>query len=183
MKEKREFFSCHSLFLPTYDLEFRFCKRAPLGVQVDREQSPARAPSAVPISLPPSRPIGELTTPRSGPASDSQVSKHQLESPGNSRRSRRFRSNRRWRHELDYDAESVLWLLLYWVLILQPVDSLPELVDASTWPSLMGTVLARITMLEALSLGRLVPGLTHSVYEPLLPLLKKPAAIISIDRH
>ncbi len=41
MKETREFF-LSLLFLPMHDLNFRFSERAPLGVQVDRKQSPAR---------------------------------------------------------------------------------------------------------------------------------------------
>jgi len=91
--------------------------------------------------------------------------------------------NRQWRHELDHDAESILWLLLYWVVLAQPVQSPKELIGMPTWTLLMGQVESRITMLETLALGRSLTGLTHSVYQALLPLLSKLAAIFIIDRH
>jgi len=91
--------------------------------------------------------------------------------------------NRQWRHELDHDAESILWLLLYWVVLAQPVQSPKELIVMPTWSQLMGEVDSRIAMLQTLALGGSLKGLTHSVYQPLLPLLNKLAAIFNIDRH
>jgi len=91
--------------------------------------------------------------------------------------------NRQWRHELDHDAESILWLLLNWVVLAQPVQSPKELIGMPTWSMLMGEVDYRIAMLQGLALGGSLTGLTHSVYQPLLPLLSKLAAIFIIDRH
>ena len=91
--------------------------------------------------------------------------------------------NRPWRHELDHDAESVFWLLLYWLVLAQPQKSQKELISMSTWSTLRGAVHSRIDMVEILALGRPSPGLTHSVYQPLLPLLSDLAAILVVDRH
>ncbi len=92
-------------------------------------------------------------------------------------------SSRKWRHELDHDAESVLWLLLYWCLTMQPADSPKEAVGASTWSMLTGPVGSCIGMLDILAHGRELPGITHSVYKPLASLLSDLSAILSVDRH
>ena len=83
-----------------------------------------------------------------------------------------------WKHELDHDTESLFWLLLYWVVGAQPENEEKELISASFWPRLTGSVDDRIDLLQ----GRLI-GAIHSVYRPLLPLLQKLADILGVDRH
>jgi len=73
--------------------------------------------------------------------------------------------NRQWRHELDHDAESVFWLLLYWLVLAQPGQSQKEVIGMP------------------MSQGVLLHGLTHSVYQPMLPLLRDLAAILVVDRY
>jgi hypothetical protein len=86
--------------------------------------------------------------------------------------------NRQWRLELDlnHDAESISWPFFTGF----PGQSPKELI---TWSMLRGLVDSCIDMLEILALGRPSPGLTHSVYQPLLPLLSDLAAILVVDRH
>jgi hypothetical protein len=41
-----------------------------------------------------------------------------------------------WRHELEHDAESVFWLLLYWAMVMQPARLPTEQIDpvpGQTW--------------------------------------------------
>jgi hypothetical protein len=83
-----------------------------------------------------------------------------------------------WRHELDHDTESVFWVLLYWLVGAQPENEDEEPIAANFWTGLTGSVGARIDLLQ----GRLT-GATHSVYQPLLPLLKKLARILNVDGH
>lgn len=88
--------------------------------------------------------------------------------------------NCKWRHELDHDAESVFWLLVYWAVSAQPEKSQEESIDRGIWSSLIGSTSSR---------NRLVLGwggfqdATHSVYKPLWPLLESVATILHIDRH
>ena len=39
-----------------------------------------------------------------------------------------------WRHELDHDAESVFWLILYWAMVVQPEECPKETIDSTSWP-------------------------------------------------
>jgi hypothetical protein len=86
--------------------------------------------------------------------------------------------NSQWRHELDHDTESVFWLLLYWLVGAQPENQNEEPILAGFWGQLTGSVDCRTDLL----LGYLT-GATHSFYQPLLPLLKKLAHVLSVDRH
>ena len=45
---------------------------------------------------------------------------------------------KRWRHELEHDAESVFWLLLYWAMVVQPEKHPKEKIDAEYWVQLNG---------------------------------------------
>jgi hypothetical protein len=91
-----------------------------------------------------------------------------------------------WRHELDHDVESVFWLLLYWTMVVQPTEGPPEgYIDSTYWSNLStsGKPQVRESFLLMLSSGRPPVDLTHSVYEPLLPLISNLAAILVVDRH
>jgi hypothetical protein len=85
-----------------------------------------------------------------------------------------------WRHELDHDTESVFWVLLYWVVGAQPENEEKEPIRASIWAMLMGSAQDRINLLQV---DFLVTGATHSVYQPLLPLLQKLVDILRVDGH
>ena len=60
----------------------------------------------------------------------------------------------------------------------QPKNEKEEPMKASIWTSLTGSVEDHIGLLQ----GSLT-GATHSVYQPLWPLLKDLAAILNADRH
>ena len=91
--------------------------------------------------------------------------------------------DRQWRHELDHDAESVFWLLVYWIVTAQPVHHEREDVSAFIWTSLTGTVASRTALLRFLSEEESLEELTHSFYLPLLPLLTNLASILMVDRY
>ena len=42
-----------------------------------------------------------------------------------------------WAHELEHDAESVFWLLVYWAVVAQPKDRPREYIDAVVWGQLI----------------------------------------------
>jgi hypothetical protein len=91
-----------------------------------------------------------------------------------------------WRHELDHDVESVFWLLLYWTMVVQPTEGPPEgYIEPIFWSILSQSENPQLREGFVLSLcsGRPLVNLTHSVYEPLLPLISNLAAILVVDRH
>jgi hypothetical protein len=91
--------------------------------------------------------------------------------------------NRRWRHDLEHDAESVFWLLLYWVLGAQPAQQPAENISSLTWASLIGSVGNRTGLLRSLRDDLEPEQVAHSFYRPLVPLLGELAAILAIDRY
>jgi hypothetical protein len=92
--------------------------------------------------------------------------------------------NRPWRHGLDHDAESVFWLLLYWVVGAQPsAQRQKEDIVAGIWTNLTGPVSLRTGLLRSLSEEEPLEEVVHSFYQPLLPLLSNLAANLVIDRY
>ena len=88
-------------------------------------------------------------------------------------------SHDEFRHELNHDAESVFWLLLYWAMVVQPEGSFSkERIDAQSWGGLNGDHKSRQDFIQ----GRL-SHITHSFYNPLRPLIKDLAAILVYDSH
>ena len=87
-----------------------------------------------------------------------------------------------WRHELDHDAESVFWLLLYWAMVVQPEESPTEKIKAAVWSDLNDNHMSRDRLLSGACV-RMSPDLTHSFYTPLQPLIGDLAAILVIDSH
>ena len=90
-----------------------------------------------------------------------------------------------WRHELEHDAESVFWLILYWAMVMQPENCPKENIDMTSWSTLNGDYMNReflITLIQNLPESD-SHGLTHSFYNPLLPLIKDLATILVIDSH
>lgn len=88
-------------------------------------------------------------------------------------------SHGEFRHELNHDAESVFWLLLYWAMVVQPEGSFSkERIDAGPWALLNGDHESRQDLIG----GRL-SHITHSFYKPLQPLIKDLAAILLNDSH
>jgi hypothetical protein len=91
-----------------------------------------------------------------------------------------------WRHELEHNAESVFWLLLYWAMVVQPENLPKENIDTGSWSDLNGNHEHRQRFLHSLRLIRTLPermssNLIHSSYKLLLPLIKNLAAIIVND--
>ena len=89
----------------------------------------------------------------------------------------------RWRHELDHDVESVFWLLLYWAMVAQPEGRPEGYIDLPSWAGLVGNFDARGRLVWNLTSGDPPHSLTHSVYEPLWPLIRSLAAFLMVDRH
>ena len=89
--------------------------------------------------------------------------------------------SRPWRHELNHDAESVFWLLFLWVVGAQPTDCPSETISPSTWVGLTDTVWSRDSLLKALTAGERYSGTTHSLYQPVQPLLIALAAVLVVD--
>ncbi|KAI0283158.1 hypothetical protein BC826DRAFT_239977 [Russula brevipes] len=87
-------------------------------------------------------------------------------------------TNSQFRHELDHDAESVFWLLLYWVVGARPRQSGEESIDPGIWANLIGSADNRDNLLQSN-----MKGATHSAYRPLIPLLRNLAALLVVDRH
>ena len=87
-----------------------------------------------------------------------------------------------WRHELEHDAESVFWLLLYWAMVVQPKNCSEEEIDASSWSLLNGNYKKREALIRNIGQSDL-EGFTHSFYKCLLPLIKNLAAILVVDSH
>ena len=92
--------------------------------------------------------------------------------------------NRQWRHELDHDAESVFWLLLFWIVGAQPAECEKEEINSGIWANLTGeSVKLRTGLLRSLSEEESLEELAHSTFRPLLPLLSNLAAFLVVDRH
>ena len=91
-----------------------------------------------------------------------------------------------WRHELDHDAESVFWLLLYWAMVVQPKNlskKIPnEDIKSSVWTEITGDAEERNALVRALAQGSL-SRVTHSIFKPLLSLIENLAAFLVVDRH
>ena len=88
-------------------------------------------------------------------------------------------SHGEFRHELNHDAESVFWLLLYWAMVVQPEGSFPkERIHAGSWSNLNGDHESRQHLI-----GGLHSHITHSFYKPLQPLIRGLAAILVNDSH
>ena len=90
-----------------------------------------------------------------------------------------------WRHELKHNAESVFWLILYWAMVMQPKKCPWENINAASRSNLNGNYKKREALIREI---RHLPesdskGLTHSFYNPLLPLIKDLTTIILIDSH
>jgi hypothetical protein len=90
-----------------------------------------------------------------------------------------------WRHELDHDAESVFWLLLYWAMVVQPAnsDDPSEKIDPSAWVNLLGDAMTRNHLLGTIVHYGVPSALTHSIYKPLCPLIASLSSILIVDRQ
>ena len=87
-----------------------------------------------------------------------------------------------WRHELDHNAESAFWLLLYWAMVVQPEKRPKEEIDAESWSALNGNHESRQRLIR--NLPQTMPSdLIHSFYKLLQPLIKDLAKILVIDSH
>jgi len=85
-----------------------------------------------------------------------------------------------WRHELEHDAESVFWLLFFWVTCASPVGSPEEGINHTLWGNITGSIEFRIGLIDVLS--RREGAITHSVYRPMQPLLAALASTLAFDR-
>jgi hypothetical protein len=90
-----------------------------------------------------------------------------------------------WRHELEHDAESVFWLLLYWAIMVQPQGGKREPIRPNLWTGLVGNAKERNRLVRSLAQDSDdgFSDVTHSFFNPLLPLIEQLAAILVVDRH
>ncbi|KAI9507527.1 hypothetical protein F5148DRAFT_1376484 [Russula earlei] len=89
-----------------------------------------------------------------------------------------------FRHELNHDAESIFWLLLYWAMVVQPKNGGKEMIGMVPWSQLIGDHDSRNDLIHRISLQQPLPAnLIHSLYNPLEPLIRDLAAILVIDSH
>ncbi|KAI9457307.1 hypothetical protein F5148DRAFT_1322579 [Russula earlei] len=87
-------------------------------------------------------------------------------------------------HELNHDAESVFWLLLYWAMVVQPENCLKEKIGTEFWNQLIGDHTSRNRLIQNIAFkSSLLDNLIHSLYNPLQPLIEGLAAILVIDSH
>ncbi|KAG8961125.1 hypothetical protein FRC00_013191 [Tulasnella sp. 408] len=88
-----------------------------------------------------------------------------------------------WRHELDHDVESVFWLIFYWALSARPKEHPNELINVTTWNSLIGAAGEREALIDILSNKRDLPGTVHSAFSPLMDLIRSLAGVLRLDRY
>ncbi|KAI9455217.1 hypothetical protein F5148DRAFT_1369876 [Russula earlei] len=87
-------------------------------------------------------------------------------------------------HELNHDAESIFWLLLYWAMVVQPEKGGKEMIGTVPWSQLIGNHKTRNGLIQNIVFeSSLLDNLIHSLYNPLQPLIKGLAAILVIDSH
>jgi hypothetical protein len=91
--------------------------------------------------------------------------------------------NRQWRHELDHDAESVFWLIIYWVMTVQPTEGPTTDIGSGAWGMLHGSIGDRVNLVNGLSIATELGGIAHPLYKPLLPLLRDLSRILTVDRY
>jgi hypothetical protein len=87
-----------------------------------------------------------------------------------------------WAHELEHDAESVFWLLVYWVVVAQPKDRPREYINAVFWAQLIGNSDHRDDLVLSLCKPASQNDLTHSAYKPLKALICDLASFLVVDR-
>ncbi|KAI9459328.1 hypothetical protein F5148DRAFT_1016752 [Russula earlei] len=94
------------------------------------------------------------------------------------------KSRDEFRHELNHDAESVFWLLLYWAMVVQPENGHKEMIGTAPWSQLIGNHKTRNDLIRRIALPEPLPdNLIHSLYNPLEPLIRDLAAVLVIDSH
>jgi hypothetical protein len=68
-------------------------------------------------------------------------------------------------------------------MVVQPEGGSKEDVDSTSWGNLIGKFQKRHALVRNLSDGIVPDNLTHSFYEPLLPLIEDLAAILLVDSY
>ena len=87
-----------------------------------------------------------------------------------------------WAHELEHDAESVFWLLVYWAVVAQPKDLPREDIGSVLWGQLTGDSEDRDNLIVGLCTPTSRKDLTHSAYKPLKALICDLASFLVVDR-
>jgi len=68
-------------------------------------------------------------------------------------------------------------------MVAQPEEHPGGYINSYTWTGLLGDFKARERLVLGLGSGYLPKNLTHSLYEPLWPLIRDLAAVLVVDRH
>ena len=135
---------------------------------------PARGSSSL-ASIPPCPPSYASAHP-------DRVRQFPTEGPGTIYKVSADSKGRVWRQELEHDAESVFWLLCFWVITAQPKDRTTEEISPAAWINLTSDD-QRGAFLHILLSSPRSGAAVHSVYDPLWPLLGDLAHILTVDRY
>jgi hypothetical protein len=82
-----------------------------------------------------------------------------------------------WRHDLDHEAESVFWVLVYWLMAASPVGLPEERIDKGVFSSFSGNVNNRHKFVSGS-----MEDIGHSYSNAVVPLIENIGAILKIDR-
>jgi hypothetical protein len=82
-----------------------------------------------------------------------------------------------WRHDLDHEAESVFWVLVYWLMAASPVNLPEEKIGKGAFTNFTGDNDERDDLIS----GNM-KGLAHSHFKAVMPLIKSMAGILQTDR-
>ncbi|KAJ2918294.1 hypothetical protein MD484_g2085, partial [Candolleomyces efflorescens] len=85
---------------------------------------------------------------------------------------------RGWRHDLDHEAESIFWVLVYWLMAASPTKLPKERIGQFVFSGFTGINRER----HSLVFSSAFDGLAHSYFNPVIPLIKDMAAILRTDR-
>ena len=89
-------------------------------------------------------------------------------------------SSSHWRHELCHDAESIFWLIFYWLVRAQPAkSSQEEPIPSHVWSQFTGDSSARHDLIQSLA-SKYMQAL-HSSMHPVSDLIADLARIINAD--
>ncbi|KIM24034.1 hypothetical protein M408DRAFT_49092, partial [Serendipita vermifera MAFF 305830] len=83
-------------------------------------------------------------------------------------------------HRLRYDAESTFWLIMWWLVLAAPEGKPLELISSELWHAITSS--DGIDFREQL-LRPGLPNILHTVYEPLMPLLRGMAKQLTGDHE
>ncbi|KAJ8519769.1 hypothetical protein ONZ45_g3308 [Pleurotus djamor] len=83
-----------------------------------------------------------------------------------------------WRHDLEHDAESVFWVMFYWLIAAHPEGKQPEPIPLFAWYAFTGNWKARDKFIAT----EVDADPFHSFFEPVAVLMDGVASVVAPDR-